>query len=242
MSFQNEQTLYDLLDLKPDASPQEIREAYLKAKAAYTKDSLALYTLISGDERELMLKEVERAYQILSNPDKRREYDKNHSSLDALENLLINTEAKATASKTKNVVSIDRVPPMESETSESLEKLLVPPVTDTKVVAPPSENTFVQEPTNKLATQSPPAFHTQTDWSGADLKRVREARRLSLEELSSFTKISKTYISAVEDELFSKLPAPVFVRGFITQIAKALKLPADQVAISYMTRYKSSSK
>ena len=40
-------TLYEVLDLTPDASAQEVREAYLRTKAAYGKDSVALYSLIS---------------------------------------------------------------------------------------------------------------------------------------------------------------------------------------------------
>ena len=44
--------------------------------------------------------------------------------------------------------------------------------------------------------------------------------------------------SFLEEEAFEKLPAAVFVRGFIVQIAKSLKLPPDQVAPAYMSRYK----
>ncbi len=43
-------TLYDVLDLKPDASAEDIRDAYMRTKAAYNKDSVALYTLISPEE------------------------------------------------------------------------------------------------------------------------------------------------------------------------------------------------
>ena len=74
-------TYYDVLDLTPDASPQEVRDGYLRTKATYTKDSVALYTLIGSEEREEMLKQIEEAYVVLSNPEKRRDYDRYHGLL-----------------------------------------------------------------------------------------------------------------------------------------------------------------
>jgi cytoskeletal protein RodZ len=55
--------------------------------------------------------------------------------------------------------------------------------------------------------------------------------------MANITKVSKSYILAIEDENFPKLPAPVFMRGFVTQMAKVLRLPHDQVAAAYMARY-----
>jgi flagellar biosynthesis protein FlhG len=77
----------------------------------------------------------------------------------------------------------------------------------------------------------------EVEWRGPFLKKVREARRISIEELSKITKISKTYLSAIEEELFEKLPAPVFTRGFVTQFAKTLKLNHVPVVAAYMTRF-----
>jgi hypothetical protein len=62
------------------------------------------------------------------------------------------------------------------------------------------------------------------EWHGAFLKKNREAYKISIEELSNTTKITKTYINAIETDSFIKLPAAVYVRGFITQISKALRL------------------
>lgn len=239
MSFLGDQTLYDVLDLKPDASPQEIREAYLKIKATFNRDSLALYTLIDSHEREDMLVQLERAYQILSHPDRRREYDRSHGQIGEDPFQQAPPTGPAPSTPARQVVSIDRVPPMDAtESSGDLEQLMIAPSTD------PGFGNLRQEretriPSAELSESmpAPPPSETRSDWSGPELKRVRESRRLSLEELSGLTKISKTYLNALEAENFNKLPAPVFVRGFITQVAKALKLPADQVAISYMTRY-----
>jgi flagellar biosynthesis protein FlhG len=75
------------------------------------------------------------------------------------------------------------------------------------------------------------------EWSGERLRQIRELRHLSIEEISQQTKISKTYLKAIECEDFKKLPAPVYVRGFVNQLAKSLKLPPDQVSKTYMKRF-----
>src|SRR4051812_29971105 len=124
MDMNSESSLYDILELKPDASPQEVREAYLRTKSTYNKDSVALYTLVSADEREDMLAKVEEAYEILSSPDKRREYDRHHGILGADEVMIPSSRPP----RNKKIVSIDRVPPMDP--SLQGEDLLIAPTTD----------------------------------------------------------------------------------------------------------------
>jgi cytoskeletal protein RodZ len=56
--------------------------------------------------------------------------------------------------------------------------------------------------------------------------------------MSEMTKVSKTYIKNIEDEDTTRLPAIVYVRGFVYQYAKCLKLNPDLVATSYTYRLK----
>ena len=53
---------YKLLDLDENPTPQEARRAYHKMKALYAEGSLATYSLMTGEEREEMLDNIERAY------------------------------------------------------------------------------------------------------------------------------------------------------------------------------------
>ena len=62
---------------------------------------------------------------------------------------------------------------------------------------------------------------------GADLRRERILREVSLEEISAATKISTRLLSALEEGDRAKLPAPVFTRGFIR--AYCLHLGLDPV-------------
>ncbi len=83
----------------------------------------------------------------------------------------------------------------------------------------------------------PPAFDASLPWTGNQLKLSRIAAKLSVEELNATTKIPKHYILALENEHFSKLPARVYVRGFVIQIAKTLRLPQERVVLEYLSRY-----
>ncbi len=60
------------------------------------------------------------------------------------------------------------------------------------------------------------------DCSGSFLQKIRKYKNISLDEISSFSKISKTSILAVEEEDFENLPSRVFVRGFVIQICQLL--------------------
>jgi len=64
---------------------------------------------------------------------------------------------------------------------------------------------------------------------GDYLKTERETRRLSLEELSSTTRIPRKTLESLEHDRFEDLPSGVFVRGFIKAYASAVSIDADEV-------------
>ena len=62
--------------------------------------------------------------------------------------------------------------------------------------------------------------------------------RIGLAEISQRTKISTSYLKAIEEDDFGKLPAVVYTAGFVTQYARYLKLDAKQVSRTYVGRFK----
>ncbi len=78
----------------------------------------------------------------------------------------------------------------------------------------------------------------QTDWDGTSLAKVREYKQISVAKMSEITKINPYYVAAIENMDASNLPAIVFVRGYVVQIAKALGLDDKKVADSYMKSFK----
>ncbi len=83
---------------------------------------------------------------------------------------------------------------------------------------------------------------TQSTWTGDFLKKVREYKNITVDQMSQKTKINSYYILAIEEMNPSHLPAIVFVRGYVVQIAKELQLPEKAVADSYMAHYKQVTK
>lgn len=76
------------------------------------------------------------------------------------------------------------------------------------------------------------------EWTGQDIKKVREYRKLSFDELTDITKINPWYIAALEDMDPANLPVEVFVRGYVLQVSKALGLKERVVADSYMRLFR----
>jgi cytoskeleton protein RodZ len=68
---------------------------------------------------------------------------------------------------------------------------------------------------------------------GERLKREREMREVSLEELTKSTRISDRFLRALENEDWEKLPGGVFGRGFVRTIARYLGLDEESLLGEY---------
>ena len=82
----------------------------------------------------------------------------------------------------------------------------------------------------------------QKEWSGDFLKKCREYKAITVDKMSLTTKINSFYIQAIEDMNPSSLPATVFVRGYVIQMAKELGLNEKNVADSYMKLFRDKLK
>jgi flagellar biosynthesis protein FlhG len=87
-----------------------------------------------------------------------------------------------------------------------------------------------------------PPLSPETEYTGELLRRVREARGIELEDISNRTKIHIGHLRSIELERFDILPAKVYLRGFVTEYAKALRLEPRLVAKSYLARYDAIAK
>ncbi len=83
-----------------------------------------------------------------------------------------------------------------------------------------------------------PSITPDTEFGGALLRAVRESQGTSLQQISERTKVSLNYLRCIEEDEFEQLPAAVYVRGFVTEVAKCLRLDPEQVSQSYLRRYK----
>jgi hypothetical protein len=70
---------------------------------------------------------------------------------------------------------------------------------------------------------------------GAMLRECREAKGLSVDDLSRATRILPRQVVALEGGRLRDLPAPVFVRGFIRAYCAAVSEPAERALAVYET-------
>ena len=68
---------------------------------------------------------------------------------------------------------------------------------------------------------------------GEILKNAREARKLTIKEISKETNISSNYLNALEEEDFDRLPGETYVVGFLRNYAEFLKLDVDEIVNCY---------
>lgn len=108
-------------------------------------------------------------------------------------------------------------------------------------VFPPEPDPREKAPTSHDdAEPMPPApeITPETEFNGSLLRAVRESQGMDLKDISNRTKIGVMHLKALEDDDFPSLPALVYVRGFVSEFAKVLKLDSAQVSRSYIRRYR----
>lgn len=210
MSMSNHENFYDLLEVDPQAARSEIVQAYHRAKAAFAPDSLATYTLYTPDEARAIAARIETAFRVLVDARKRAQYDR----------WLDQTKAG------------EEVP---------LPDFLLPPPAQPAVAEPePSPAQAAPAPSEPAETggeeRVTEILQSTDSFDGTLLRKVREARGLSIEQISSSTKISPMNLRFIEENNYASLPAAVYLRGFLQQVARCLKIPADRVVEGYMRR------
>src|SRR6202049_3998409 len=68
---------------------------------------------------------------------------------------------------------------------------------------------------------------------GESLKREREMRGVTLDEISAATRIATRFLKAIENEERDHLPAGVFDRGFVRAVARYLGLDEENIVAEY---------
>ena len=210
---------YEILEVSPLADPQEIHRAYIQVKNAYTTDSIALYSLMSAEECARIVENIEEAYSILSDPEKRIRYNTARG--------LVN-------------------PPTRQERFQQEAMQRENDSTQTKLAGNTDGKNIGKIIANKrfnLDYSVDPNFEQEIEktshYNGEFLKKIREYKNVDINRMAEMTKVSKTYIQKIEQEDVTNLPALVYVRGFVYQYAKCLKLNPDLVATSYLEHLKS---
>ena len=198
---------YDVLEVDPDAGPDEIERSYRVLSAAYEGDSLATYSLFGAEEAEQLRDRIDQAFRVLSDPSLRRAYD------------------AARMGEMPEEEEYDDAP----VTLAPLDDGLAQPLAEPRSHEVP---TF-----DRMDDGSDAESDEETVWDGARLRRARLMRSVEVEDVAGATKINPAYLRFLEEDRFDDLPALVYVRGFVAAYARYLGLDANRVARSYSLRF-----
>lgn len=122
-------------------------------------------------------------------------------------------------------------PPTNPGTGRPTTPPAVPPSARVTPMAPPAA------PRKKpLSAEDVARLVDKHGYSGALLKGVREAKGLSLQEMSDTTRITVRYLEAIEGEQQDGLPSSTFVRGYVREMARLLSLDEESTVSGYMRR------
>lgn len=234
---------YEVLEIPVSATPQEIERSYVRAKNAYSGDSVALYSLLTPQECQQVIEQIEEAYSVLGFPEKRREYDRVRG--------LNQTQARHPFEATEDLAAsiarpTPRPAPQEHFQDASLPSQDAKPAFQYEDYASTVQEAKVSkvQALKKFGLDFTPdqtmelKIDQTTEYTGALLREIREYKNVSMERLVEMTRISRTYLEAIENDNIAKLPADVYTRGFVSQYAKVVKLNPELVATSYLHHIK----
>jgi curved DNA-binding protein CbpA len=245
MSHFSGQSFYEILEITPSATQEEIQKAFFKAKSTYSTSSPALYSVFSEDEAREILRLIDEAYSVLSNYQKRKSYDESLKGADF-------TSEKSSGSTSDNVTPITRA-------NEALPDFMMPSSGSQTTFSTPITASSPQPTLSKISQteirekngygktiishynvdpQVENEIKNQETFDGTYLQRVRLYKNISLDALSETSRISRPYLLALETNDYRSLPAPVYTRGFVVSVARLLGLEERKVADSYMRLFK----
>ena len=220
MKDAKEPLLYDLLGVARSASKEEIEHAYRTAAAMYGPGSFASYSLLREGEREETFGKIEEAFRTLSDPEKRRSYNKS-----------ITDPALKLVKRSKPEVE---KPTKESNLPKSIWQRVHLPLRGRRAedeAEPKPETVESQEQSTPLVGQE---YSLPT---GQYLRHVRNAKGMSLKSISEATKIGVQYLEALEGDDYLKLPQGSYLTYIIAAYAKVLDLDSKSVVSDFKARY-----
>jgi len=214
-----DETYYDLLEVPADATLQQIERAYRIARQTFSAGSAATYSVFSDDESEEIATQVEVAYSVLSDARRRAEYDLQLGKSPGPPGLSAAVPPAASG-------GFDPGNGAENGVGNASAR----PAGDLAIE-------FDRDRLEDLVGLDEVVQSADGRFDGPVLRRIRLSRGIELDEVSSVTKINETYLKYIEANRFSDLPAAVYTRGFLRQLAQILHLDPGAVAESYMEQY-----
>lgn len=261
-----EQTYYELLEIGPRASREEVQVAYNRSRAAFSQNSLAIYSLFSPEECALMQQRIDEAYRTLMNEDARRRYDASIGlsveraarpspggfRLPPGPGPAVRGDAGQTAASGSADTPASR--PWSGEEPGAATRgepgyggapgaARGPDSAQPALRAGPAARSAGESAAAGLSSADRPAGSPAPPLpdgavvTGAYLRKVRESRGIELRQIAQTTKVGLAYLQLIEEENFQQLPVPAYLRGFLKAYARYVGLDPDRVSRDYLKLY-----
>ncbi|MBF0286788.1 MAG: helix-turn-helix domain-containing protein [SAR324 cluster bacterium] len=211
---------YQVLNVPTDATTEEIRKAYKEASEKIQANAEESHSSFANEENEQILRNVTKAYMVLVDPPSRAQHDTNLKQQQAF------SPPRTDDTPGKKFSSI--------ETSKNKSDLLGNHLAQRSEI----RNKISQK--NKISLETVNDFLTSVEhYNGKILQEIRKIKSIELEEIAQETCIRQTYLVAIENDDYLKLPsAAVYVRSFVNNYARCLDLPVEKVTEDYIQNFK----
>jgi flagellar biosynthesis protein FlhG len=90
----------------------------------------------------------------------------------------------------------------------------------------------------RMPSENEPELGPESEYSGGLLRQIREARAIELADIAQRTRIGVGHLRAIEGEEYGRMPAQVYLRGFLVEYARCLGLDVARVVDTYLARYR----
>ena len=234
---------YQVLDISTGVSHNEILHAYNRAKRAYSGDSLASYSLMDSEASASMLEEIEAAYVVLGNPNKRREYDMSMGFETWVDDDIVSRQTFGPTDPVLRSSAAETIPTTASAASKPEKKTGGGAKLHVLSSAVAARSMPEQSPNFEPNPEFEKRIQETAQVDGAFLKAVRIYRCLSPDQLATRCKLTSGHVIAIEDEDAERLHEPVYLRGHVSMMARELSFPnPDNIARAYITRLREQGK
>jgi hypothetical protein len=347
MTVSEEPTLYDVLEVDPESSTDELRAAVERARETYGPESVAVYALVDESQIEELRAKLDEAEEVLLDPARRIAYDRSigrlapatlwaeddddeegeplppieagpHARVGDLEldaeaddaggeedeeedeaprqqafaldvggapgafGRTADTEAPArpeallsgdwAAAVPGDAVARPPPEPLPVSVLSPEPVAVLPTVEEERTGLPPSLGLRVKPadqapgpeeevpaappplppaaplaPPPMAAPERPPELPgrpreglgkleipSDAEFNGELLRRVRESYGLSLQQVAERTRITRLHLENVEADRYDRLPATVYLRGILVNLARELRLDPARVSKTYL--------
>jgi DnaJ-class molecular chaperone len=204
---------YEILEIPADASSFEIREAYRDALSIYNEDSLATYSLFTDEQRDRILKKIEKAFGTLIDEKSRVDYDRNLVKSGEADTSILNKRSQRKPIpllRTRNLIDKDAL---------------------FKKIRKRIEDKDVKEISNQILSKEV--------ISGNDLKKLRESVGIELKEIFEVARIGVSILRSIEEDQAEGLPSTVYLKSFLRVYAELLQVDSKRIVDGYLKNIRS---